>query len=281
MKIFHVNWFVIKYSKKCDWFSVMIVETCKIPVEWLIQYLYDGHRLKWYTKLGKQFVLIYSLCFIDLGVVQLCLFVSLCKLLHMKTKGSVYCTNNTHADFRGEISEKNYNLYNFKCWYWFRHLNKLKYQSKQHLAPPPKKKHLKIKELTAAQFAAQLIFFAAQLTFIVLHNSPFLAAPCQNPCIESLFAKFFEQNFNPIQRKIVSVKVLEYSWAVKFLMQVHEISLKNQTKMAVNLESFWCFVLLLLYMQYHRFYSDPRHLVLEKSVQNRRNPNTTKINRFS
>ena len=43
-----------------------------------------------------------------LGVVQLCLFVSLCKLLHMKTKGCVYGTNNTlaYADFRGEISEK-------------------------------------------------------------------------------------------------------------------------------------------------------------------------------
>ena len=37
--------------------------------------------------------------------------------------------------------------------------------------------------MTATQFAAQLVFFAAQLTFIVLHNSPFLATPCQNSCI--------------------------------------------------------------------------------------------------
>ena len=54
-------------------------------------------------KLGKHFVLIYSQCFIKLEVVQLCIFVSLCKLLHMKTKGFVY---NTHVDFRGEMSEK-------------------------------------------------------------------------------------------------------------------------------------------------------------------------------
>ena len=37
-------------------------------------------------KTGKHFVLIYSTCFIKLGVVRLCIFVSLCKLLHMKTK---------------------------------------------------------------------------------------------------------------------------------------------------------------------------------------------------
>ena len=54
-------------------------------------------------KLGKHFVVIYSLCFIKLVVVQPCTFVSLCKLLNGKTKGSVY---NSHADFRGEISEK-------------------------------------------------------------------------------------------------------------------------------------------------------------------------------
>ena len=51
-------------------------------------------------KLGKHFVLIYSPCFIDLGVVQLCLFVSLCKLLHMKTKGSMYCTNSKYAEVK-------------------------------------------------------------------------------------------------------------------------------------------------------------------------------------
>ena len=37
--------------------------------------------------------------FHKLGVVRLCIFVSLCKLLHMKTKGSC-------AGFSGEISEK-------------------------------------------------------------------------------------------------------------------------------------------------------------------------------
>ena len=50
-------------------------------------------------KLGKHFVFIYTPCFIKLGVV----FVSLCKLLQMRTKGSMY---NGHAYFRGEISGK-------------------------------------------------------------------------------------------------------------------------------------------------------------------------------
>ena len=49
-------------------------------------------------KQGKHFVLIHSPCFIKLGVVQLCIFVSFCKLLYMK--GSVY---NMHADFQSEI----------------------------------------------------------------------------------------------------------------------------------------------------------------------------------
>ena len=56
-------------------------------------------------KLGKHFVLIYSPSVIKLGVVQLFVFVSLCKFFHMKTKSSV-CNSNTHADFRGEISIK-------------------------------------------------------------------------------------------------------------------------------------------------------------------------------
>ena len=58
--------------------------------------------------LSKHFVLIYSLCFIKLGVAQLCIFVSLCKLLHMKTMRSVCIT---HTDFRGEFSEKGCILY--------------------------------------------------------------------------------------------------------------------------------------------------------------------------
>ena len=57
-------------------------------------------------KLGKHFVLIHCPCFIKLGVVQLCIFAPLCKLLHRK--GSV---SNMHVDFRGEISEKKCVLY--------------------------------------------------------------------------------------------------------------------------------------------------------------------------
>ena len=55
----------------------------------------DGHRLKWCIELGKH----YCPCFIKLGVVQLCIFVS-CKLLHMKSSVS-----NAHVDFR-EIWKK-------------------------------------------------------------------------------------------------------------------------------------------------------------------------------
>ena len=35
------------------------------------------------------------------------------------------------------------------------------------------------------------VFFAAQLTFIVPHNSPFLAAPCQKPWIQKYWGIFF------------------------------------------------------------------------------------------
>ena len=59
-------------------------------------------------KQSKHFVLIYSLCFIKLGVTQLCISVSLCKLLHIKTKCSVYIT---HTDFQGEFSEKGAYMY--------------------------------------------------------------------------------------------------------------------------------------------------------------------------
>ena len=31
---------------------------------------------------------------------------------------------------------KQLNIWNFNCWYWFLHLNKLKHQSKHHLVPP-------------------------------------------------------------------------------------------------------------------------------------------------
>ena len=85
MKIFHVNYFVIKILEKMQ----LIFDrdhthrsTCENPV----QCRYDGHRLKLCMKLGKHFALIYSPCLIKLGVVRLCIFVSLCKLLHMKTK---------------------------------------------------------------------------------------------------------------------------------------------------------------------------------------------------
>ena len=99
MKFFHVNFFVIKILEKMQ----LIFDRDRRPARFQLSDWYDGHRLKWCMKLGKHFVLIYSPCFINLGVVQLCIFVSLCKLLHMKTKSSVY---NTHADFRSEISEK-------------------------------------------------------------------------------------------------------------------------------------------------------------------------------
>ena len=53
-------------------------------------------------KLGKHLVLIFSPCFIKLEVFLL-FFVSLCKLLHMNTKGSVF---NVHLNFKGKLSEK-------------------------------------------------------------------------------------------------------------------------------------------------------------------------------
>ena len=53
-------------------------------------------------KLGKHFVLIYSPCFIELEVVQLCLFVTLCKLL-MKTKGGVYCMLISEVKFQNKL----------------------------------------------------------------------------------------------------------------------------------------------------------------------------------
>ena len=49
----------------------------------------DGHQPKWCMKLGKDFVLIYFPCFIKLGVVQLCIFVSLCKLQNLRGKKNI------------------------------------------------------------------------------------------------------------------------------------------------------------------------------------------------
>ena len=61
-------------SRECNRFSIVIVDLQ--DSSWMT----DGHRLKWCMKLGKNFVVIYSPCFTKLGVVQLCIFVSLCKL---------------------------------------------------------------------------------------------------------------------------------------------------------------------------------------------------------
>ena len=90
MTIFHVYYFVIEILEKMQ---LIFNRDRSQPVRKRIQFsaryeLYDGYQWKVCMKTGKHFVLMYSPCFIKLGVVQLCIFVSLCKLLHMKTKGS-------------------------------------------------------------------------------------------------------------------------------------------------------------------------------------------------
>ena len=71
---FSCNFFSSRYLRKCNRFSIVIVDLQ--DASWMT----DGHRLKWSMKLGKNFVLIYSPSLIKLGIVQLCIFVSLCKL---------------------------------------------------------------------------------------------------------------------------------------------------------------------------------------------------------
>ena len=64
---------------------------------------HNGHSLKWCTKQEKLFVLIYFFLLHKIGSCLTLHFVLLCKLTHMKTKGSV-C--NAHLDLRGKICEK-------------------------------------------------------------------------------------------------------------------------------------------------------------------------------
>ena len=85
-----------KYSRKCNRFSIMIINKLHADAT-------EGRGLKWCIKLDKRFVLIYFYWLHKIGSCSTLHFLCCYANYLTKTKGSVY---NAHLDFRGKICVK-------------------------------------------------------------------------------------------------------------------------------------------------------------------------------
>ena len=98
----YVNYFVTEIIEKMQLIFDHNRRPARFQLPWSVTDTLTELCLKWYMKLGKHFVLIYSPCFIKLGVVQLCILPRYMQITsyedNMKTKRSG--VHNAHADFQ-------------------------------------------------------------------------------------------------------------------------------------------------------------------------------------